>query len=200
MLLMLVRPVILKEVMGLTKRSTGFTIVELLIVVVVIAILAAITIISYTGIQQRASNTAIIDAAGKSKRMVKAYVAANESYPYTGENEYVCITTDTTCRRNSSPMGVTPAFDTAMATIGSLPRSAPLASNVRGGVMYNYYSARTVDGAAAPAMLSYYLKGVNTNCGFPVINTENSTATTLSTGYTIGDVGGAGVTYCLVSI
>jgi prepilin-type N-terminal cleavage/methylation domain-containing protein len=38
------------------KQQKGFTIVELLIVVVVIAILAAITIVSYNGIQNRAKN------------------------------------------------------------------------------------------------------------------------------------------------
>lgn len=36
------------------KSSRGFTIVELLIVIVVIAILAAITIVSYTSLQERA--------------------------------------------------------------------------------------------------------------------------------------------------
>lgn len=36
------------------KKQTGFTIVELLIVIVVIAILAAITIVSYNGIQSQA--------------------------------------------------------------------------------------------------------------------------------------------------
>lgn len=35
-------------------KQTGFTIVELLIVIVVIAILAAITIVAYNGIQERA--------------------------------------------------------------------------------------------------------------------------------------------------
>lgn len=36
------------------QKQTGFTIVELLIVIVVIGILAAITIVAYNGVQQRA--------------------------------------------------------------------------------------------------------------------------------------------------
>jgi prepilin-type N-terminal cleavage/methylation domain-containing protein len=39
------------------NKHTGFTIVELLIVVVVIAILAAITIVAYSGIQQQARDS-----------------------------------------------------------------------------------------------------------------------------------------------
>lgn len=45
--------------MGTHSRNTsGFTIVELLIVIVVIAILAAITIVAYNGIQNRAKSSA----------------------------------------------------------------------------------------------------------------------------------------------
>lgn len=40
-------------------KQSGFTIVELLIVIVVIAILAAITVVAYTGIQNRANDTAV---------------------------------------------------------------------------------------------------------------------------------------------
>ena len=40
--------------MGKTNRQTGFTIVELLIVIVVIGILAAITIVAYNAVQERA--------------------------------------------------------------------------------------------------------------------------------------------------
>jgi prepilin-type N-terminal cleavage/methylation domain-containing protein len=39
------------------KNKNGFTIVELLIVIVVIAILAAITVVAYNGIQDRAKNS-----------------------------------------------------------------------------------------------------------------------------------------------
>jgi prepilin-type N-terminal cleavage/methylation domain-containing protein len=41
------------------KKRHGFTIVELLIVIVVIAILAAISVVAYTGIQNRANNSTV---------------------------------------------------------------------------------------------------------------------------------------------
>ena len=41
------------------QTPRGFTIVELLIVVVVIAILAAITVVAYSGIQNRTNDTAV---------------------------------------------------------------------------------------------------------------------------------------------
>ena len=46
-------------VMKTWAKQSGFTIVELLIVIVVIAILAAITIVAYTGIQERAKISAL---------------------------------------------------------------------------------------------------------------------------------------------
>lgn len=44
----------------LKSKNAGFTIVELLIVIVVIGILAAITIVSFNGVQNRAKDTAQI--------------------------------------------------------------------------------------------------------------------------------------------
>lgn len=52
------------------KTTSGFTIVELLIVIVVIAILAAISIVAYTGIQARAKDSKMkADVANIAKAM-----------------------------------------------------------------------------------------------------------------------------------
>lgn len=55
----------------------GFTIVELLIVIVVIAILAVITIVAYTGIQERAKASAMQSAASQEAKKAPLYAVDN---------------------------------------------------------------------------------------------------------------------------
>ena len=67
--------------MNLKTKQKGFTLVELLIVIVVIAILAAISIVAYNGIQNRAKTTS---AAATAATVVKKAEAANaiaSTYP-----------------------------------------------------------------------------------------------------------------------
>lgn len=77
----------------MNKSISGFTVVELLIVIVVIAILAAISTVSFTGIQTRAVNTQTISALQswtKALHMYKAdkgtmppgWVCLGTKYPY----------------------------------------------------------------------------------------------------------------------
>lgn len=63
--------------MGHRKTQSGFTIVELLIVVVVIAILAAITIVAYNGIQNRAKASAAQTAAAQAVKKVALWKVDN---------------------------------------------------------------------------------------------------------------------------
>ena len=62
-------------------KSQGFTIVELLIVVVVIAILAAITIVSYNGITNRANQSAAKALAATVQKKAELYNSENSRYP-----------------------------------------------------------------------------------------------------------------------
>lgn len=59
----------------------GFTIVELLIVVVVIAILAAITIVSYNGITTRATLSALQADLSQNAKTIASYQILNNTYP-----------------------------------------------------------------------------------------------------------------------
>jgi len=65
----------------MNKRASGFTIVELLIVIVVIAILAAITIVAYNGIQQRANNTSRLAEVQAWGKLFSVYKATNGDWP-----------------------------------------------------------------------------------------------------------------------
>jgi prepilin-type N-terminal cleavage/methylation domain-containing protein len=95
------------------KKQTGFTIVELLIVIVVIGILAAITIVAYNGIQERARvATVSADLASAAKQLTLFEVdngrfpsplteinggqgikaSSGTTYQYTGTNSTYCLT------------------------------------------------------------------------------------------------------------
>jgi type II secretion system protein G len=63
------------------KNNRGFTIVELLIVIVVIGILAALVIVTYNGIQQKARDTERKTDIKAIQGHLEAYWADNAKYP-----------------------------------------------------------------------------------------------------------------------
>ena len=65
------------------SQSSGFTIVELLIVIVVIGILAGLVITTYNGIQQKARNTERTTDLKTFQSQLEAYNANNGRYPTT---------------------------------------------------------------------------------------------------------------------
>ena len=68
------------------KKERGFTIVELLIVIVVIGILAAIVIVAFNGVQNKAKTTKAQTNAAAVQKVAEAYNADNSVYPGTIAN------------------------------------------------------------------------------------------------------------------
>src|SRR5665213_2935255 len=66
---------------SLKKRNQGFTIVELLIVIVVIGILALLVITTYSGIQAKARNSKRQTDVASLQTQVEAFFSENGYYP-----------------------------------------------------------------------------------------------------------------------
>lgn len=146
------------------KNHKGFTIVELLIVIVVIGILAAITIVAFNGVQKRAENAKNISAVNQASKMLLLYKEANGDYP-THSTAMVCIGRgylNDTCSQNAdgtyAVTNVT-SFDDALRSVGSLPQPSTkilIRDNNRqvSGANWRY----------PERMIRYYLNGASTPC------------------------------------
>lgn len=144
------------------KRQTGFTIVELLIVIVVIGILAAITIVSFNGVQERTRNTKTISAVKDYMKLYATYAVDNDVYP--GGGNY-CLGTGYEgglCWDNRSYVENTAANAGLLNYANSLPNPSTTkvyrnsTDGSRSGILF-----------VSPYYLRYQLEGTDTQCGIP---------------------------------
>lgn len=157
----------------MTKAKSGFTIVELLIVIVVIGILAAITIVAYNNVQQRARNTVTVGAA---KEWVKALTASyvlngtiDISIP-SGDNS-VCLGKRSQYPATSGDLGEGQCYvfantsnelEAAMGELANINMTTyvvPDPSHDFRGLQYY------VDNSVNEAYINYMLFGDDQNCG-----------------------------------
>lgn len=80
------------------KKQLGFTVIELLIVIVVVGVLAAITIVFYNSIQARTQNAARYSEAKSWQRHFEIYRVQFGSLPSIANGEY--------CLGSGFPIGV----------------------------------------------------------------------------------------------
>lgn len=100
------------------RKESGFTIVELLVVIVVIGILAAITIVSYTGITTRANTSTNKQNASSVLAAAQTYYADNSAFPTTSATSGTVYTNFNTNNTAKLPSGLT--INNAVLAAGSV--------------------------------------------------------------------------------
>ena len=185
------------------KTRSGFTIVELLIVIVVIAILAAISIVAYNGIQSRARNNQQLTTARTYLNGLASYVAINNKYPNRSKARICLNLEQNECVTNTSWERDT-VFETDLKTILTNLPQASTSIVLTGSPKMAYIPVTgnsddlTLDGVATPFIM-YSLEGSGIcSVGSLVSGTwPNFSSTAPSYGFTGTS---SGLRVCVVSL
>ena len=123
---------------SLKKRQEGFTIVELLIVIVVIGILAAIVITTYSGIQAKARNAKRQTDMNSVQTNLEAYFATNAHYP-----SYADLNNPTWTTANMKSLDVTALEDPSSTCVQSATTNCLSTGTPAAGSYYYTATAST---------------------------------------------------------
>ena len=172
------------------KHNKGFTLVELLIVIVVIAILAAVTVVAYNGLVGRAQDSMAQSGLSTAKKELTLYYQENGSYPLANECPNpsagnICLSQQPGTTFVYTPNNSTdPPTYTLVARTGNKAYSASSSSPPTNGV-----------GGGAPVEVENIIRngGFNNTASW-AYNTQSPSTTVISGGkMTVNDVPGGRV-------
>lgn len=149
--------------MKITAKDRGFTIVELLIVIVVIGILAGIVMVAYSNVSARADNARRLANLKQWQQLLMVYRATNGSSfiptetPLYADSDtaYYCLGTDFPDNHkcwnswgSTNVAGESASLMNALKTVGSLPPQYYNDHNLPDGFGYGPLIAYNVSGGA----------------------------------------------------
>ena len=161
------------------NTRNGFTIVELLIVIVVIAVLTAITIVAYNGLQTRARNNTKIQAASAILRVINSYVTAKGQYPpgipfclpigtadYNSDGVPDCGNVSNPTPQASEVAAANAALAAEKISVSYPPDPLTVGTTKYVGIQMTYSSSiYGVNGVSQPYFLYFFLEGGDQDCG-----------------------------------
>ena len=119
----------------LKLRRAGFTIVELLIVIAIIGILAAITLVAYNGIIQRADNAKTKALVNHWEKSIRLYQVFNKKLPNDwtclgqSASEFAAISAESIgtgqCERNVIVVNASPDWTSELKTVPTAGQTLP---------------------------------------------------------------------------
>lgn len=149
------------------QNKYGFTIVELLVVIVVIGVLASIVTVAYSGISTRTENNKTISAVNQAVKLLLAYKELNNgNYPTGTPGKYSCIGTgylggECYSHPTIGVAGVeSTTFNTSLASVGTIPN----ASTKNLTMSNNGYVVAGASFETGTRMIRYVLEGNSQAC------------------------------------
>lgn len=143
-----------------TTNKKGFTIVELLIVIVVIAILAAITIVAYNGIQNRAKSGQVVTGMNQYIKAIMAYTTDKGVYPIA--NGYIACFGGVNDCNGTANATQTAALASELSSYTNGASNSLLKST---GSLMNYTTNYAMpDGSSYTGMYVYFLQYGTSTC------------------------------------
>lgn len=121
------------------KSAKGFTIVELLIVIVIIAVLAAISVSAFNGAQQSSRNSVRNTNIQQIMKLMEMYKTVNGDYPGAAYGEHYCIGDGYPNNYCDASWNQVPTSNSIvndkLRTIGTLPSNHPMSASRIGTYM-----------------------------------------------------------------
>ena len=194
-----------KDYMHRDAQQRGFTIVELLIVIVVIGILAAITIVAFNGVQSRAKQASAQTAVAQANKKVLAYAALNSDlYPpdlatagvYDSDTKFEYSYNNAVSPRTFGITGTNGAFSYFMSNAVTAPTVGSYQGHGNGGVAAitnlatNPHAVLNGWGNQTPAgsTISYVANGAQDNGSTYQLVTTQAGQLRISTVQSVGSV------------